>query len=73
MASLKRDHRGHFILRFRTGGRGTKEFFRDLGTLSHAAAKQEALKLQARFKRPAARSNPFLTFGELATMYLAGC
>lgn len=70
MASLKRDHRGHFILRFRTGGRGTKEFFRDLGTLSHADAKQEALKLQARFKRPAARSNPFLTFGELATMYL---
>ena len=70
MASLKRDHRGHFILRFRTGGRDTKEFYRDLGQLTHAAAKQEALKLQARLRRPSARTNPFLTFDALAAMYL---
>ena len=70
MANLKRDSSGNYVVRFRVGGRASEWIRRNLGPLSHTEAKTQARDLEAKIKttRPGAR--PFLTFGELAVMYL---
>ena len=70
MANLKRDSSGNYVVRFRVGGRGSAWVRRNLGAVSHKEAKTLARDLEAKLKttRPGAR--PFLTFGELAAMYL---
>jgi integrase len=70
MANLKRDSSGNYVVRFRLGGRGSAWVRENLGPVSHTDAKRLARELEARLKttRPGARA--FLTFGELAGMYL---
>ena len=36
--SLKRDHRGNMILRFRAGGRGSKHEYHNFGPITHDEA-----------------------------------
>jgi integrase len=70
MANLKRDSSGNYVVRFRLGGRGSAWVRENLGPVSHTDAKRLARELETRLKttRPGARA--FLTFGELAAMYL---
>lgn len=46
MATLKRDRRGCFILRFRTGGRGSKHAYYNLGAITEWDAQSKASKIE---------------------------
>lgn len=70
MANLKRDSSGNYVVRFRVGGRGSEWIRRNLGALSHTEAKNQARELEAKLKTTQPGARPFLTFGELAAMYL---
>jgi integrase len=65
MATLKRDRRGCFILRFRTGGRGSPLAYHNLGAITRDEAKDRAAELQAEARRRLALADPGITFADL--------
>jgi hypothetical protein len=66
MASLKRDRRGNFILRFRVGGRGSKREYYNLGPITRDEAKTREAELLAEVRRRRGLASPGTTFGDLA-------
>jgi integrase len=72
--SLKRDRSGNMILRFRTGGRGSKHEYRNLGPITHDEAKDRAAEIQDEARRRRGLSEPGTTFADLAKTWteLAG-
>lgn len=70
MAAPKRDRWGNWIVEFRTGGRGSKVFRRNLGDVTYAQAKTAAAEYVAKFKRESEASSPWMTFATLADQYL---
>jgi integrase len=70
VASLNRDHRGHVILRFRAGGRGSKHEYHNLGPITWEEAKDRAVEIQAEARRRAGLANPGITFAALAKTWM---
>ncbi|HEX7600207.1 MAG TPA: site-specific integrase [Polyangiaceae bacterium] len=63
--SLKRNRRGSFILRFRSGGRGSELAYHNLGPITRDEAKERAGKLQGEARRRLALAEPGITFADL--------
>lgn len=70
MPAPKRDQWGNWIVEFRTGGRGSKVFRKNLGDVTYAQAKAAAAEYVARHKRESEASSPWMTFATLADQYL---
>jgi hypothetical protein len=70
ISGLKRDRRGNFILRFRTGGRGSKLTYYNLGAITRDEAKTRAGELQAEAKRRLGLADPGVTFASLAKTWM---
>lgn len=68
--SLKRARSGDFILRFRTGGRGSTLAYHNLGPLTHGAAKDREAEIRAEAKRRRGLAAPGTTFADLAKTYM---
>jgi integrase len=68
--SLKRDHRGMMILRFRSGGRGSKYEYHNLGALTWGAAKDREAEIRAEAKRRRGLADPGTTFADLAKTWM---
>jgi integrase len=64
--SLKRARSGDFILRFRTGGRGSPLAYHNLGPLTHGAAKDREAEIRTEAKRRQGLADPGTTFADLA-------
>jgi integrase len=70
MATLKRDRSGNMILRFRTGGRGSKLEYCNLGAITRDEAKTRAGEFQAEAKRRLGLADPGVTFASLAKTWM---
>lgn len=66
MASLKRDRRGNVILRFRAGGRGSKNEYHNLGAITFDEAKDREVEIRAESRRHRGLEDPGTTFADLA-------
>jgi integrase len=64
--SLKRDHRGMMILRFRSGGRGSKHEYHNLGAITRDEAKTRQEEILAQARRRRGLADPGTTFADLA-------
>lgn len=63
--SLKRTRSGDFILRFRADGRGSKFEYRNLGPLTHGAAKEREAEIRAEAKRHLGLAEPGIKLSDL--------
>jgi integrase len=68
--SLKRDHRGNMILRFRSGGRGSKYEYHNMGALTWGAAKDREAEIRAEAKRRRGLADPGTTFESLSRTWM---
>jgi integrase len=69
MAALKRNRNGDFILRFRASGRGSKFEYRNLGPLTHGAAKDRAEEIKAEAKRHLGLAEPRIKLADLVATW----
>lgn len=65
MATLRRNPKGDFILRFRSGGRGSKLEYHNLGAITRDEAKERAGKLQAEARHRLTLAEVGITFADL--------
>lgn len=65
MATLRRNAKGSFILRFHAGGRGSKLYYYNLGHVTRDEARDRAAELQAEAKRRRGLADPGTTFADL--------
>lgn len=63
--SLKRARSGDFILRFRAGGRGSRFEYRNLGSLTHGAAKDREAEIRTEAARHLGLAEPGITLANL--------
>ena len=64
------DRWGNYVLRYRTGGRGSREVWKKLGPVTYDEAKTQAAILRGKAKARRTTADPMLTFGTLADLYL---
>ena len=65
MATLKRNPKGDFILRFRMGGRGSKLAYHNLGPITRDEAKTRAGELQGEANRRIGLAEPGIKLADL--------
>lgn len=69
MATLKRNASGDFILRFRTGGRGSKIEYRNLGAITRDEAKTRAEEIVTETRRHLGFAEPGIKLADLFAIW----
>jgi integrase len=69
MATLKRNSKGDFILRFRTGGRGSKIEYHNLGAVTKGDAKDRAAEIQTEARRHIGLAEPGIKLADLFAIW----
>lgn len=71
MATLRRNSKGSFILRFHTGGRGSPLTYYNLGAITRDEARDRAAELQGEAKRRRGLADPGRRWRESALPWAA--